>query len=567
MMMQGSRLPFLIVLLCCPIAGGCGQSQPPGVHAVGSSPNAVAFSARLHDIAAAGRLTDLRWPDFSRRRSDFERVYASSSFGPVWLDKGQPTQQSLAFIQAFEASRQKGLIPEDYDASRWQGRIAALRGSADADTQARFDAALTICAMRYISDLHIGRVDPKQFKFGIEINHKMRDLPEFIAHDVVHASDIRAILQDVEPPYDGYRRTEIALQHYLQLTAKGDGPLIPDVQKSIVPGGAYPGSPQLFRRLQLLGDLPENAAADSNSDIYGETLVNGVRHFQERHGLESDGKLGKETIRQLNVPLAARAQQLRDALERWRWLPPSFPQPPIVVNVPEFVLRVFDSDHKIALEMNVVVGKAYRHQTPVFADEMKYVVFRPYWNVPGGILRGEIIPAIAKNRDYIANKNFEVTDYSGNVVASGPIDDAVLTQLRAGKLTVRQKPGPDNSLGLVKFIFPNEHNVYLHSTPAMQLFSRSRRDFSHGCIRVHKPAELAAYLLRNQPPWNLERVQAAMQSGPNNQQVNLQTPVPVLILYDTAVVEKDGSVHFFNDIYGYDKLLETELAKGRPYLN
>lgn len=557
---------LLLTLLLCPIGNYCrGQNQSSQAQLPVSSPDAGVISTRLHEIAAAGRIADLRWPDFTRRRSDFEQIYAASNFDPVWLHDGQPTQQALAVILALEASRQKGLIPDDYDASRWQGRIAVLKSSANADTEARFDAALTISAMRYISDLRIGRVDPKHFKFGIDIHHKKYNLPQFIAQDVVHAPDIQAVLQDIEPSYNGYKRTEMALQHYLQLSAKGDGPLVPDVQKSIVSGGAYSGTAQLFQRLQLFGDIPRNAVIDADSHVYGGVLVNAVRLFQERHGLESDGKLSEDTIRQLNVPLVARTQQLQDALERWRWLPPSFPQPPVVVNVPEFVLRVFSSNQKIALQMNVVVGKAYRHQTPVFAKDMKYIVFRPYWNVPTSILRNEIIPAIAKNRNYISSKNFEVVDYSGNVITSGPISDIVLAQLRAGKLTVRQKPGPDNSLGLVKFIFPNEHNVYLHSTPATQLFSRSRRDFSHGCIRVHKPAELAAYLLRNQPAWNLEKVRAAMQTGPNNQQVNLQTPVPVLILYDTAVVEEDGSVHFFNDIYGYDKLLEAELAKGRPY--
>ena len=252
-------------------------------------------------------------------------------------------------------------------------------------------------------------------------------------------------------------------------------------------------------------------------------------------------------------------------MERWRWLPPSFPQPPIVVNVPEFVLRVFSADHNVALRMNVVVGKAVRHQTPVFAKDMQYIVFRPYWNVPTGILRSEIVPAIVKNRNYIANKNCEVVTNSGTVVTSGPINDDVLAQLRAAKLMVRQKPGPDNSLGLVKFLFPNEHSVYLHGTPAQQLFSQSRRDFSHGCIRVQQPTELAAYLLRDQPSWTPEKVRAAMQTGPNDQQVNLNVPIPVLILYITAVVEEDGSVHFFNDIYGRDRSLKALLAKGPPY--
>lgn len=556
----------MLALLFCLGGSFCVARSLPQTQPAMTSSGAAALSVRLQEIAAAAKLSDLRWPDFSDFRADFQQLYQASNFAPLWLSADeQPTPQALAIIQALEASRQKGLIPDNYDAARWQGRIAALRTAADSTTKANFDAALTVCTLRYISDLHIGRVNPKHFNFGIDIQDKKYNLPQFIGQDVIHAASVQAILNDAEPPYAGYKRTEVALQRYLQLAAKGDGPPVPEVVKTVSPGDAYPGTSQLALRLELLGDLPQTASVNAGSQIYTGALVDGVKLFQDRHGLVADGKLGKETIRQLNVPLSSRVLQLDDALERWRWLPPSFPQPPVVVNVPEFVLRVLSADHSVALRMNVVVGKAVRHQTPVFAKDMQYMVFRPYWNVPTSILRSEIVPAIVKNRNYIANKNFEVVTYSGTVVTSGPINDEVLGQLRAAKLMVRQKPGPDNALGLVKFMFPNEHSVYLHSTPAQQLFSQSRRDFSHGCIRVQQPAELAAYLLRNQSPWTLEKVRAAMQSGPNNQQVNLKVPVPVLILYITAVVEEDGSVHFFNDIYGHDKSLQELLAKGPPY--
>jgi murein L,D-transpeptidase YcbB/YkuD len=215
--------------------------------------------------------------------------------------------------------------------------------------------------------------------------------------------------------------------------------------------------------------------------------------------------------------------------------------------------------------MNVVVGKAVRNETPVFARDMKYIVFRPYWNVPYSITRGEIIPAIQKDNNYLARKNFEVTDQNGKIVTTSAVSEEVLAQLRSGKLLVRQRPGNQNSLGLVKFMFPNEHNVYLHDTPAQSFFSQSRRDFSHGCIRLEKPAELAAWLLRDQPKWTLDAVKAAMKSGPDNQQVNLNPPVPVVIIYLTAVVEENGEVHFFDDIYGHDRTLNAILAKGPPY--
>ena len=217
------------------------------------------------------------------------------------------------------------------------------------------------------------------------------------------------------------------------------------------------------------------------------------------------------------------------------------------------------------MDMRVVVGKAMRTQTPVFTREMTYVVLRPYWNVPPSILRGEIVPAIQRDRGYIARKNYEVTMQSGEVVTSGEISDEVLAQLRAGKLAVRQKPGPSNALGLVKLIFPNEHNVYLHSTPSQNLFRRSRRDFSHGCIRVEKPAELAAWVLRNNPDWTLEKVQQGMQGEKDNVTVNLVKRVPVFIVYGTALAYENGDVHFTDDIYGFDAKLAAVLAKGYPY--
>jgi murein L,D-transpeptidase YcbB/YkuD len=269
-------------------------------------------------------------------------------------------------------------------------------------------------------------------------------------------------------------------------------------------------------------------------------------------------------LRHLNIPLGVRVLQLEDALERWRWLPSGYPHLPVVVNIPEFLLRTFVSDHKIGLRMEVVVGKELA-QTPVFAKEMQYIVFRPYWNVPRDITSAEIVPAIRKNKRYLTHENLEVTDQDGRVVTTGAVSASILAQLQSGKLLVRQRPGAGNSLGLVKFIFPNDQNVYLHSTPEKELFSQARRDFSHGCIRVQKPVELAAWLLQDQPKWTQDAISAAMNSGPNNQQVKLTHPVPVVIVYVTAVVEENGEVYFFDDIYGHDGLLNARLAKGPPY--
>jgi L,D-transpeptidase YcbB len=561
------RAAFCVpILTLFSIALGCHSQIAPTPPQAGPTVNAEAVAGQLRTIAAAGALADLTFPNFPDYSQHVQALYQSVNYAPVWVRDGQATPQALAVITAFQSSRQKGLNPEDYDASRWPQRLAALKSSpGDANTVAHFDAALTVCVMRYISGLHIGRVNPKHFKLGFDVDQKKYDLPQFLAQKLLVASNVPEVLNGVEPTYYGYQRTELALQTYLALADKDHSPPLPDVAKTLAPGDAYPGTEALAQRLQLLGDLPQGPVADAKPGTYQGALVDGVKHFQTRHGLGADGRLGKDTLAQLNTPLSVRVQQLDDALERWRWLPADFSPLPVAVNIPEFVLRVFSPDHRVAMRMNVVVGKAVRNETPVFADEMKYIVFRPYWNVPLSITRGEIIPALQKDGGYLAKKNFEVTDQSGKIVTSGAVSADVLAQLRSGKLLVRQRPGPSNSLGLIKFIFPNEHNVYLHSTPAQSLFSQSRRDFSHGCIRLEKPADLAAWLLQGQPKWTLDAVKAAMQSGPDNQQVNLTPSVPVVIIYLTALVEENGEVYFFNDIYGHDQRLNAALAKGPPY--
>ena len=535
-----------------------GGFLPPGQN-VGAPETSAQTENEIRDIVTAGQLFDLRWPDFSDYRQHLNDFYSASGYGLAWIREGQATPQARAVIEVLQKADNKGLNSADYDGDRWNARLQQLDQSS-----ARFDVALTVCAMRYVSDLRIGRVNPRHFDFGISVESKKYNLAQFVRTRLATQDDVKAALEEVELPFAGYQRTEAALQRYLELSKQDDGEKLPEITKTVAPGSEYAGVPRLAGLLRLLGDLPPSANVQPGTS-YAEPLVAAVKKFQERHGLTPDGRLGRETLKELNVPLSSRVDQLRLTLERWRWIPSQFVQPPVVVNIPEFRLRAFDASGRIALKMNVIVGKAYRHETPVFEEDMQYVVFRPYWNVPPSIQRSEIVPAIQKDRDYVVKKNYEVIRSNGAVVSSGTISDDVLGQLRSGKLAIRQKPGPTNALGLVKLIFPNEHNVYLHSTPSQQLFSQSRRDFSHGCIRVEKPAELAAWALGDGAEWTLEKVRAAMQSGADNVQVNLSKPIPVLILYGTAIVDEDSTVHFFDDLYGHDAELKAVLAKGYPY--
>ena len=563
-----TRLITLLVAVLFNLGSNGARNVRPianlGTRGTGTADALSESATTLRDIVAAGRLSDLRWPDFSDYRNQVANFYDSAGFVPVWFRNNRLTQQAQTVIEVLRRADSKGLNAEDYDGSRWADRVDRLPQSSSSVDQARFDAALTVCAMRYVSDLHIGRVNPRHFKFNLDVARKKYDLPLFLQEKLVNGVDVRAELDRIEPPFEGYKRTQKALQKYLELSRQDDGEQLPTPAKPVESGGTYDGIPRLTRLLRLLGDLPDGGALES-STLYNGPLVAAVKHFQGRHGLSPDGRLGPGTLKQLNVRLSFRVEQLRLTLERWRWVPYEFSQPPVVVNIPEFRLRAFEKDGTVALAMNVIVGKAYRHETPVFERDMKFVVFRPYWNVPPSIQRSEIVPAIKKDRDYIAKKGYEVVTPQGSVVTSGTINDDILQQIGTGKLQVRQKPGPSNALGLVKLIFPNEYNVYLHSTPSQQLFSQTRRDFSHGCIRVEKPAELAAWVLRDKPEWSLERVRAAMQTGKDNAQANLTKAVPVLILYGTAVVDDQNQVHFFDDIYGYDGALEKVLALGYPY--
>jgi murein L,D-transpeptidase YcbB/YkuD len=464
-------------------------------------------------------------------------------------------------------AEQKGLSAEDYDGPRWADRLARLRPAAPQPSEAdavRFDVALTVCVMRYISDLHIGKVNPKHFDFGLDVEAKKYNLPEFLREHVVDAPDVAGVLAQVEPLYPGYRRTMQALHTYLEVAKEYDGRLLPATQKTIAPGDPYAGVLQLSRLLQLVGDLPADANVPADGTVYQGRLVEAVKNFQRRLGRDPDGRINAQTLADLNVPLTSRVRQMQLTLERWRWLPLSYQKSPIVANIPEFHLRAYDENFKIALQMNVVVGKAYGHDTPIFSDTMEYVIFRPYWSVPYSIAKAEFFPRIAGDPDYLAKKGFEVVDSRQEVVTAGTVTSEVLEQLRAGKLFIRQTPGPKNSLGLVKFIFPNNYNIYFHDTPEQVFFSKSRRDFSHGCIRLEKPADLAVWVLRNNPGWSMERVRAAM-NGDTTQQVNLAHPIPVLIVYATVIVTEDGIVHFYDDIYGHDAALEKVLEKGYPY--
>ena len=508
----------------------------------------------------------LRWPSFPYYRDELESFYGRNDYGLAWFEDGRLTSPARDVIGVLMAAGERGLDPEDYDALRLDSLAVALDSDPPPDLQALIDVAITIGLFRHISDLHIGRVNPANLNMGFNIEPKKYDLPALVRVAVAE-NRIGSLVAEVQPHFLQYELLEEVLPRYRQLAEEPSLQPIPVVSAS-KEGDTYAGLPQLRRLLIATGDLEESEAGPAGSTRYEGEIVSAVKRFQARHGRTVDGIVGPATFESLNVPFEDRVEQIVLAMERMRWLPALSGTPFIAVNVPAFELWAFDTlSHagRPDANMRVVVGKSLNKQTPVFMEDMRWLEYRPYWNVPYSITARELLPHIRKDPAYLDQHDYEIVPQFGNEVQPLPATEANIEKLGSGQLKLRQRPGPNNSLGLVKFIFPNNAAVYLHSTPATQLFARTRRDFSHGCVRVEDPIGLAEWVMKNEPGgWSRDRIVEAMNGG-SPTRVVLKKPFPVIIFYTTVLVDPEGPVSFYDDIYGHDETLAGALAAGYPY--
>jgi murein L,D-transpeptidase YcbB/YkuD len=531
------RRLLAVVLAALALGAAAGQ----GCFVGGISPPARArddVAAAIQTAVETGIHPWLRRHELGAYQAAARAVYEGRKWKPIWLDDGEPSSEAKEVITHLNAAAVWGLEPNDYDADRlaWEGeRLETKPRPTDAEA-GNFDVGLTIAAMRYASDAYLGRIDPRQLGFGLDEPPKPLDLPE-VVRDLADDSPNER-LDALDPPFPLFGRLVVALAEMRAVAQRKDLPAIPADLPKLREGDRSAAVPDIRRLLTILGDLPESARPPRNPTRYDAVLAAAVRRFQHRHGRSEDAVIGMTTLEDLRVPPQHRVQQIELALERLRWLPAQFAERFIVVNVPEFRLRAFDAGSETPrLTMGVVVGSAaHGTETPVLHAEMRYVIFQPIWTVPDEIARGEILPKLAKDPAYLEKQNMEY-DSAGRI---------------------RQRPGPNNSLGLVKFILPNPYQVYLHDTPSKELFRRSRRDFSHGCIRVADPVALAEFVLDG--AWDRTRIVEAMKEGPQRNRVDLAAPVPVYLLYTTAVVDPDGRISFYDDIYGHDARLARALA-------
>jgi L,D-transpeptidase YcbB len=374
---------------------------------------------------------------------------------------------------------------------------------------------------------------------------KRKEMERFVPRkkeDVMYLADSLLTKKHKDNRYfedvnERYKAVKDELGKYYNIAKAGGWPTITAKAKSLKSNTASPDIAILKKRLTITGDMP----AGDTSQAFNDTLLAGIKNFQQRHGYTPDGKLTDGLIKDMNVPVLHRIQQLMINLERMRWMPVEPVGNLIVVNIPEFVLHVYEGKKK-AFDMNVVVGKE-GHNTTMFNGDLNQVVFSPYWNVPPSIVKNEILPSLARNPGYLESQNMEQIGTEG------------------GLPKIRQRPGPDNALGRVKFLFPNSFNIYFHDTNAKGIFSKDKRAYSHGCIRLEEPEKMAHYLLRNEPGWDAGKIEEGLNST-SERYVKLKNPVPVVITYYTAWVDERGQLNFRDDIYNHDRELAVKMFAG-----
>ena len=481
--------------------------------------------------------------------------YEKRSHAPAWIEDAKPRRQMTELVAALRNAEEHGLDPELYNVTLLEARLAeASKGflskkGFDPKEAGAMDAWLTYLYMKYSSDLADGisdlaHADPA-WKIKPERYNPLEHLETALEQNRVAAS-VSELASD-EPQYHALKKT---LAEYREQAKRGGWPRLPESLR-LKPGQRSPHVVLLAKRLAASGDYTARIRGEAGE--YGPQLQEAVRRFQRRHGLADNGIVNTAVIAALNVPIEERMREIALNMERWRWLPRDLGDRYILVNIPEYRLEVWEHD-RVPLTMRVVVGKADT-PTPIFSDTMTHVVFSPYWNVPPDIAQGETLPAVLQDPEFLARQNMEVLDKDGRVLDLNEVDLSDPTAYR-----FRQRPGGGNALGYVKFMFPNQYNVYLHDTPTDSLFARASRSFSHGCVRVEQPEALARYVLSDQPEWTPERIREAMHAG-EERHVKLTRPVPVYLGYWTARVSADGLVQFRDDIYDIDGRQSTTLAE------
>ncbi|MBN1547196.1 MAG: L,D-transpeptidase family protein [Syntrophaceae bacterium] len=490
---------------------------------------------------------------------ELRSFYAGRNWQPAWFDGDMTNDAVPTFLAVLGKAEEEGLSSRDYH----DDEIKALLNSLDSlhpdariEAQADLDILLTDAYRAYAAHLYSGKIDPgrvsRQWPVQKSNKSKMEEILEIPSSDQMEKK-----LNSLSPVHLGYRQLRDLLARYRRIEATGGWPVISGGK--LAPGHRNARVAMLKRRLFLSGELA--AMPTRNRDLYDNLLVRAVRLFQRTHNLKEDGVVGPATLRLLNMSVKDRIDQIRLNMERWRWMPRNMDRY-ILVNIPAFEMRVAEKGF-VVLKMRTIVGME-DNPTPSFADQLTQIEINPYWNVPNSIVQKEIIPKVKKDPTYLATQGIRIyRDWQPDAPEILP-EEIDWAELIPKKFRYRmvQDPGPLNPLGQIKFLFPNNYNVYMHDTPTRHLFQRQGRTFSHGCIRLEKPIDLAEYLLKNEPGWDRKQILKKINSG-EHEVIILREPIPVHIVYFTVWTAANGLTYFRDDLYEYDRLLETAILRNR----
>ena len=478
-------------------------------------------------------------------RETLRRFYPVRDFAPIWISADGLEPHAEAFMEWLASEpRRQGLRPEHYHLDALES-LPQDRAGALVDMELALSDAFLIVGSHFLA----GRLNPETLDSEWVASRRHLDLAPVLDRAATGAG---ALLESLLPTAPEYHALVAYLEKYRQLRDSSVWPVVeqgPTIRK----GETGPRVAQLIERLRAGGDLDSVAAND-----FDATVESAVRRFQSRHGLTADGLVGRGTLAALNVPIQSRINQIIVNLERWRWLPETLGERYIIVNIAEFRLDVVEQGEPVKT-MRVVVGRPYR-RTPVFSETIRYLVLNPSWEVPSTIATQDKLPLIKQNPDYLTAQGYQLLQGWGadeRRIDPGSVDWSTVTA-RNFPYRLRQAPGPLNALGQVKFMFPNKFSVYLHDTPARDLFGEDARAFSSGCIRLEKPLDLAELLLGDDARWSRAAIDRVVADG-REQTVRLTRPMPVHLLYWTARVDEFGTLKFWDDIYGRDQLVLREL--------
>ncbi len=480
-------------------------------------------------------------------------IYHGTGMRPLWVTDDGPSPNASIILRHLENSSQDGLNPDDYNVRK----ILKIWPSRDLGTLAELDTLLTFNLIKYVHDISYGQLiwrETDPILFAEAGNPKFNPLQTI--QRLLAQPDLDKYLSGLPPGHHHYTALKSALEQYRRIAATGDWDHIPE-GKTLHPGERDNRVILVRKRLQKTKDLDPGLPT---SALYDDDLKTAVITFQRRHGLYPDGLVGRKTLAAMNIPVTRLIDTIRINMARWRWSDHELGPRYILVNIADYNLKAY-SGETVVLNFPVIVGQQ-QHQTPVFSAQIKYLDFNPFWNVTPSIAENEDLPKLRKNPNYLVERHVRLfSNWQADAIEldSTSIDWNQVSKNQINSYKLRQDPGPWNALGRVKFIFPNRYSVYMHDTPGHDLFSHTKRDFSHGCIRISDPLALAIFILDGQKGgWDRQSVEAVFNQD-SRKIIPLTTDMPIHITYQTTWVDKEGLIHFNDDIYGRDAKLYSVL--------